>query len=174
MIKILEFLNIITLSDKGNISDINSGTIASIISLFITIGIFFGIRKIKSYYIFTARVPEILDKLDQNASKIANYFNDFENSIRQISLEIAEVEVGLTSLKKKVKGKTKTSVTRLLNNIKSYEGPKIKLWTVSFKKSGTSSKFKFTDKEKLWKLYIDLYKLIAEIKELQEDYKWER
>ncbi len=141
----LELLKKVTLSDLGNA--------ASIIGLLLTIMIFINLRNIKRFYIFTARVPELLEKMRQHAGKISSYQEDFSNSGQEIELELAGAEITLKSLKGKVSRRTKSSIKRVLKAVKNYDRTE-------------------KDQDKLWAVYVEIHKLIAEVQELQSDLKW--
>ena len=130
-------------------------SIASIASLLLTILIFINLRRIRSYYLFTARVPELADQLKAVSSKLAGYLNEFDDFVPQITLELAGVEVTLLSLSRKVDGRTKRSVNSLLKSVRAYD-PKAK------------------DSEALWDIYVDMHKVVVAIEDLQQDKKCER
>jgi len=142
----LEFIKGISYSDLGNS--------ASILGLLLTILIFINLWTIKRFYIFTARVPELLKKLCKHSGAIAEYHKDFSNSHREIDLELAGIEIILKSLKGKVIRKTKSSVNRVIKCVRNYN------------RIGQSQK-------DLWAIYVEIQKLITEIEELQSDLKWE-
>jgi hypothetical protein len=75
------------------------GSMASIISLIFTVLVLIDVRRLRSYYLFTGRVPVLTQKLDQHQLKIEEYLNDFDKSISLIWLELAKVEVVLKSLR---------------------------------------------------------------------------
>ena len=143
----MDFLKVIKLDDLANL--------ASIVALVLTIVIFMNLRSIRRFYKFTARVPELLNKLIQHARKISEYQKDFATSHREIDLEIAEAEVVLKSLKNKVNRQTISSISRVLKTIKTYNRQRY-------------------NSNQLWEVYIEMHKLIAEIHELQSDLKWEK
>lgn len=143
----MEFIQNASLSDAGDV--------ASIIGLLLTFFIYFNLRSIKRFYVFRARVPELLERLIDQSSKIASYQQDFSNSLQGIDVEVAQVEITLKSLKQKLNGSVRASVVRVLKQLERYEN-----------QTKTS--------DNLWHLYIDLQKLIAEVHELQSDLKWER
>lgn len=143
----MEFIQNTSLSDAGNV--------ASIIGFLLTVVVFFNLRSIKRFYVFKARAPELLERLIEQSSKIALYQNDFSNSFQEIDVEVARVEITLKSLKQKLRGSVKASTGRVLKQLEKYN------------KQSKSS-------ENLWHLYVDLQKLIAEVRELQSDLKWER
>jgi predicted PurR-regulated permease PerM len=131
------------------------GSVASILGLVLTILIFLSLRKIRRFYVFTARVPELLDKLTKHAGKISEYQKEFSNSQQEIELELSKAEVVLKSLKKKVSRQTKSSINNVLKTVKTYYNS-------------------ISDSKSLWEVYVKIQILIDEIKELQLDIKWER
>lgn len=143
----MEFIQNINLSDIGSV--------ASIIGLLLTVVVFLNIRSIKRFYVFRARVPELLERLIEQSSKISTYQNDFVNSSQEIDIVVAQVEITLKSLKQKLSGSVKSSVGKILKQLERLVN-----------QSKTSAN--------LWSLYIDLQKLIAEVQELQSDLKWEK
>lgn len=138
-------------------SDVLSGfgSIASTIGVILTIFVLLSLRKIRSQYIFAARVPELIEKLSDLASDISECMNDFDTFIPQISLDLGEAEVVLKSLRKKLRRKSRKSIDQLLKNMDDYN-------------ANTG------DSDKLWGVYVDMSKVIAEVKDIQEDLKWER
>lgn len=76
------------------------GSIASITGLVITVVVFFNIRKIKEFYIFKGRVPELLVRLAKHASNLSAFHKEFEDSLQQIEEEVGLSEITLKSLKK--------------------------------------------------------------------------
>lgn len=157
MLEFLRYLDIINLSNSGKIGVINSGTIASILGLFITLYIlFYGIRAIKQFYVFIGRVPDIIGDLDKIASKILDILNNFEDSRSQIKRRLDDAEVSLNTLKTKISGrKPKKSIKTLLKTIKNYNP-------------------KSDGEDKLREIHSGLYKIVRVIKELQKDQKWEK
>lgn len=131
------------------------GSVASILGFLLTILIFLTLRSIRRFYVFTARVPELLKKLIKHARKISEYQKEFSNSQQEIELELAEAEVVLNSLKKKVSRQTKSAVNSTLKTVKAYNNSS-------------------NDSKSLWAVYVEMQKLITEIQELQSDLKWER
>ena len=143
----LEILKRITLSDIGNV--------ASILGLLITILVLINLRNIKRFYVFTARVPELLEKLGKHAGKISVFQKDFSNSGREIELELAEAEIVLKSLRTKLNRQAKSSAKRVLNTVKRYNRTN-------------------PNQESLWTVYVEIQKLISEVQELQSDLKWRK
>ena len=130
-------------------------SIASIVSLLLTISVLVSVRRIQSFYVFTARVPELAEKLGSHYSKIVDYRNDFDSNIPNISLELVRAQAVLKNLKQKVTNPSKKEIAQLLKTIRGYQR-------------------KSNDKDKLWEVIVSMSGVLAEIEELQADKKWER
>jgi predicted PurR-regulated permease PerM len=94
--------------------------VLSVIGFVLTLYVSFAIRNIRKYYIFTARVPELVRRLKEHNSKISELLNDYENSMQAIDIEIASMQVILNSLKSKISGNGKKSTRELISQTKSY------------------------------------------------------
>ncbi|HEB36124.1 hypothetical protein LCGC14_0953010 [marine sediment metagenome] len=138
-----------------NITFTDFGTIASILGLILSILIFFFIRKIKSFYIFKIRVPGLSKRLQDIASSISSYLNDYESSINSIDEAVVTCEVVLKSLKGKLSGSIKKAIKDLIKKI-------------------DQNSYDYRTKDNIRDIYISILKISEEIKELQEDSKWER
>ena len=101
-----------------SITDI--GSVASILGFLLTILIFLSLRSIRRFYVFTARVPELLSKLKKHAGEISKYQRNFSDSQQEIDLELKTAEVVLKSLKKKVGRQTKYSINKVLKTFNTY------------------------------------------------------
>lgn len=129
------------------------GNVASILSFAITVYLLYTVRKIKSLYVFKARVPELVEDLREQASKLATFHQDFNVSRPQVLLEIGKAEVTLKDLKKKVGRPTRKSLAIVIKLIADY------------------SPYNQTP-DYLWKIYVELQKVIQEIIGLQSDRAW--
>lgn len=135
----------ITLSDIANVSEL--------IGLTMTFYVFYTIRKIKNYYVFKARVPELTQELSGHASKLSEFHNEYKDSQQLIILELGRAEVTLKSLKGKVGRPTKKSISGVMNLIEEYKRKK--------------------NKDNLWGIYVELQKVIQEVATIQGDRAWE-
>jgi hypothetical protein len=144
---LFHFFSDITLSDIGSI--------ASIIGLIFTILVLIDVRRLKSYYLFTARMPELARKLREHTLNIAEYLSDFEKSIQDISVELARLEVVLNSLSRKLDRTSSETVVQLLKYLKNYD----------VERAGKTG---------LRKIHVYVNKILDEIEDLQEDLKWKR
>jgi hypothetical protein len=141
-------------AEIGKITFSGVGSAASIVSFAITLYLLYAVRKIKSFYVFKARVPELTEQLKEHASKLADLHRDFKESREQVLLEIGKAGVTLKSLKKKVGRPTKKSISVVIKLIDDYNPHN---QTPSY----------------LWKIYVELQKVIQEIISVQSDRAWE-
>ena len=130
-------------------------SVASILSLVISAAVLINVRKIRSFYVFTARVPQLLDRLRTNSSSLSDQLNDFDRFRPQIPVLLADTEVALVSLSKKVRSPHNGVARALALRVKEYD-------------------VKADGEGPLREIYVDLHKVIATIDDLREDLKWER
>jgi len=83
--------------------------------------------------------------------------NDYESSHYSIDIEVAKCEIALKSLRKKISGSAKKSVKELIEKLYYYQ---------KNQENKTENNIR--------NIYVEALKIIEEIKEIQEDYKWER
>jgi hypothetical protein len=128
--------------------------IASILSLAVSAKVLYDVMKLRHIYLFKARVPELTDKLSAQASKISEFLNAFSSSGDQIAVELAHTEVLLGSLSGKASGNIKSSGRSVLKLVKSYS--------------------KTADQDSLRKIYVELRKLDALVRDTLEDLQWDK
>lgn len=147
----------------------------SVISFILTIAVFVGVRRIRKFYIFTARVPDLNGRLSDLASKISSQLNSGSTDSTAITEILADVEVTLKSLIRKVGNPLKSSANKIIKEIRSLDHGDsfIRKLIQSIRDSEDSGVI--TDREtKIRNIYIALYKLSAECKEIYEDARWEQ
>ena len=66
----MTFNELITTMNGNSISAL--GTISSIAGFILSVFVLLAVRKIKKFYIFTARVPQVNDKIAEIASSISS------------------------------------------------------------------------------------------------------
>jgi hypothetical protein len=136
-----------------SLSDIAS--VASIAGLLITIWVAANLRKIKTFYLFTARVPQLARRLRQHSSALATYMNDpvsFQEKIRE---EMVAAEVTVDSLQRKLGGHSKKTVRNLLTNVRR------------------ASEGEFSPPA-IREVYLLMIHVNEQLKDLQSDLKWEK
>jgi hypothetical protein len=128
--------------------------IASIVSLALTLLVYFNVRKLRRAYLFTARVPELIDELSAKASELLRLHGIGAQSKNQIQVVMAESDVLLRSLKSKVSGSSRTAVKAVLLATSEYE-------------MNDSA-------EIVWRVYVAMQKCLVELRQTQLDLKWDR
>ena len=88
----------------------NLGSIASILGFVITVSVFFKIRQLYARFLFIARIPEHIEQLRHHRSNLRAQLQNFDVSLDEIRMELAECEANLKSLKRKLQGETRKSV----------------------------------------------------------------
>jgi len=125
----------------------------------LTVIVFFSVRRIRSFYVFKGRVPEQTETLDKHAFALSEYYREFSDSSKQIKLELKIAEGTVNSLRKKVDRPTRRSLDRVLELI------------VEYNKAGLIAP---QDKDDLWDVYVEMRKVVDELKNLQQDVTWEK
>jgi hypothetical protein len=126
----------------------------TIVGFVITVFVFIDVKRIKRYYKFVGRVPDLKKNLKQHATNINNYLNDYSNFGSEIQAEITLAEVTLKSLITKTDGQVKQSIISLLKDIQLFNSTK-------------------GDEDLLRKIYLGMIKVEAEIVNVRKDQKWE-
>lgn len=128
------------------------GTIASLIVLW-------NVRTIRADFLLTARLPQLLDALQANASNLSKHLNDFESNADAIQLEVTTCKANLNSLVQKLRGSSKKRIRKsALSVINEFDG--------YHNNRGSFSK------ENVRGSYAQLNGLIQDLQNLREDQKW--
>ena len=96
------------------------GSLASIISLFLTFWIFWQIHNLKKFYVFVNRAPPLLvviQKQEENLSKLMIRFN---NSLPRIRLELGDLRGNLLSLQTLVDRSMRRSIQHVIVLVEQY------------------------------------------------------
>lgn len=121
----------------------------SVIGFCLTVYLLFTIRKIKNYYVFKVRVPDLLKVMAKQASTLAQLHQAFDESKLAILLEIGKAEVTLRSLSPKVDRSIRASINEGIWNMDHYPP--------------------FPTKTRVWDIYVGMQKVSQQIINLQED-----
>lgn len=151
------------------------GTISSIAGLILSVFVLSAIKKIKKFYIFIARVPHDNEKLREIASSISSHLNNFDGYSKKTYEILANAEVALKSLGRKVDGPLKKQVSILvkdINSINKKQHPLMKK-TFGILISGGRQPDQ-SEKDFLEEIYVSLYKITKECSARYEDARWER
>lgn len=131
-----------------------AGDIASIVSLVLTVLVYFNIRKLRRAYLFTARAPELIDELSAKASELLRLHGVGAQSKSEIQVVMAEADVLLRSMKSKVDGSSRSAVNAALT---------------------ATAEYQMNDSaEIVLRVYVAMQKCLAELRQTQLDLKWDR
>lgn len=150
------------------------------LSLFLTILIFLGIRKIRRHFLFKARAPELVRKLKAAASKLIQSLNDDGEAVTTATYEaLADGEAILKSLRTKI-GFSSRDITDLLDRMHSFDQDRPKSWGQEwrafkrFLSRNKSNSLELDDEQKVRQIYHGLMRIVSEANESLHDAEWER
>lgn len=150
-------------------------TLSSIVSLVITVAVYLGIRKIKRFYAFTARVPELNERLGEIASKISSSLNSGSLNTTSTKEMLVDAEVILKSICNKVDQPFKSQIKKTIHEIEAIDNTKgLKNKIINFFKKTSEINNSNIEESRLREVYISLYKINAECKSVYEDFRWEQ
>lgn len=123
------------------------GSIASLISLALTIYVVIDLSKIKNRFIFRLGAPNLVKELKKTNETLMRYSSDFENSLMSVHEELIKTDVKLRSFEKRLTTESRESVRQLRQAIENYN----------------------QDKEQLFTICRCLFRVIEEVKQRQEE-----
>lgn len=137
----------------ANIANFSSiaGLIISIVGLVITSLTLKTASEIAARYLLQARMPELLNDIDEHCRAVSKYYGKFETSKDEIELELAKCGSTLKNLEGKVNKTTKQSVKSIVEKIKNRSRD---------------------NRDETWNIYIALIEINGELKQLQKDRSW--
>ena len=145
------------------------GSASSLISLALTLAIFFSVGKLKAFYIYTARVPELNEKLGEIVTEISDHLNTFQGNTTKTHEILARAEVNLKSILSKItNGEVKTSIRAVISEIDMCD-PK-----ESFFGKWKAERSDEEQKSALERIYVGLYKINIECIEDYDQSRWEK
>ncbi len=131
------------------------GSIFSIASLVVTIWVLLETRKLRSLYKLKVRGPELIKDLHKMASNLSEFLNDYSGSMTQIAEELGKTSSKLKTLQTRLRGIQRNSVKRVRGDIDQCE-------------------VKAENEEQVRTVYVEIIKVIEELKDYQKDLNWER
>jgi|SRR5215213_4066431 len=109
--------------------------VSAIAGLIISFFVLIRVKRIERNYTFRIRVPALSQGLYDQAQRLINHLNDYQNEIQGIREVLAESRVYLESLQEKVNRDTRKPVKVLLNEIYRYSESHEQLNHLSYPKS---------------------------------------
>lgn len=130
------------------------GNLFSIASFIISIFVLWNIRTIRNAYRFRARGPSLIKQLSKVSLNLNKFLNDYDDSLAQISEEMTRAAVKLRSLRRNVNRDQRRSIKRVLRYVDHCEV------TVQ-------------NEENVRTAYVEIIKVLEELKDYQKDLEWE-
>lgn len=103
---------------------------------------------------FRARAPLLIKELSRAGSNLNRFLNEYDDSLPQVKEEMTRAAVKLRSLRRNVNREQRRSIKRVLRYIDRCE--------VSVQ-----------NEDNVRVVYIEIIKVIEELKDYQKDLKWE-
>lgn len=119
----------------------------------ITVRTYGKLTAIEQNYLFQARVPILIKKIEKHGSIISRLLNDFGQNKEKIKSELSKCLANLQNIDEKLEAKEKGPVSILIEymSAKHREG---------------------YDKDSAWKAYTDLQHVIEFLGNLRDDRQW--
>ena len=120
----------------------------------ISVFVLWNIRKIRTAYRFRARGPSLIKELSSAKNNLKKFLNEYDDSLSQIREEMTKVAVKLRSLRRNVARNQRKSIKRVIGYVDQCEV------TVQ-------------NEERVKIVYMEIIKVIEELKDYQKDLDWE-
>ncbi len=130
------------------------GSGASLVGLLISGVVWWNVRRIRSFFLARARVPELIRALQIHMTKLERHLEAYEESRSDFHSEMAKTKATLINLAPKLPRTTKKEVDVFL----------IALQVVS----------RSASKEEVRRVFDRLTTLLASVRHLEKDMKWSR
>jgi hypothetical protein len=113
-----------------------------------------GIKRLRAFYVFKTRVPQLTRRLTEHKSNLSRHLSEGAPARFQMREEVTTLAVTLVSLERKLPRPTKRRVHALAEQLERY-GPD-------------------PSEAQLRRTYLELAALVEEITNLQEDLEWQQ
>lgn len=130
------------------------GNLLSIASFVLTIFVLLNVRHLRNAYKLRVRGPSLIRDLSKCASNLSGFMNDYHEFLPQIEVELGKVAVKLRSMKSKLNGSAKRSVKHVIAYIDQCE-------------------INAQNEQQVRRTYVEIRKVIEELKDNQKDLDWE-
>jgi hypothetical protein len=129
-------------------------SVFSVASFGLTLWVLLETRNLRVLYKLRVRGPLLIKDLVKMTSTLSNYLNDYSTSIGQIAQELGKIGVKLKSLEVKLSGAPKRSVKLVRSYI-------------------DQCKVNTENEEQVRRTYVEIIKVVEELKDHQKDLDWE-
>lgn len=138
---------------------------SSILGFFLSIWVLYTVKKLRKYYIFKARIPEIIKEINKFSKELNSYLDDINNNKNEIIVIIKKCEFTLKSLKQKSTNDLVPLINQMLQRItKMKNGGPVRFYQLK------PAKWSFNDEA--WELYSDMQGVLQGLKETANDSNW--
>jgi Mg2+ and Co2+ transporter CorA len=126
----------------------------SIAGFILTIAVLLNVKNLKNAYKLRVRGPSLIRDLAKSTSALSSLMNDYREFRPQVAEELGKVSVKLHSMQNKVRGDARRSVKNVLLYIDRCE-------------------VNAENEDQVRRTYIEIVKVIEELKDYQKDLDWE-
>jgi hypothetical protein len=130
------------------------GNIFSIAGFVLSAFVLWNIRKLRKTYGLRARGPILIRELSKTASNLSKFLNAYDDFLPQVTEELARAAAKLRSLRRKLSGDHKRLVKDVLVRVDQCEV------TVQ-------------NETQVRLVYVEIVKVVEELKDYQKDLDWE-
>lgn len=127
--------------------------VVSLVGFIVTVGVAIALRRLRAFYVFKGRVPDLTKRIAERTSRSSDLAADFINTSADIRNEVRQIGILTESLAQKSSGPAKAAAKRLARKLKN---------------APVETRTEWTD------LYGELQTLLARYEEVQRDLEWER
>lgn len=145
-----------------------AGNWSSIIGLILTIMIFINIKKIKGHYIFLARVPELIERLNTVASEISRKLNEQNFVLSDFYELLIDAETTLVTLKKKVSKDIRKDAIEIIKKINLITKRKKNIFTNPMRNDARDT----SNQDQVQIIYRELYRIRGRCNDEITDAQW--
>jgi len=159
-----------SISAYGNWASI-VGLALSLLTLIVTLFIESKVRKINRRFLFYKRIEDLKQGLENNASNISDYLEDYSSSKENILIELSSCRALVTSILEKLPKDKRKDFLRLKSKLKNIE--RRGLVDDKSENNGLTAIFKRNefDKEDVWEMYRKINYMIKTITIIVADNK---
>lgn len=171
---IIEFFNKAGFNALDNVS--------SLISIVLSVLVFFKIQKIESNYNARIRLPILVEKINEHASNLMARMPNYNTVINEVKLELAWTQADLESIYWKVDKSLRREVKNVIRKINEYNESKNKVeslsrtkrffYSLGLYKVGYADNTELAGEKKqdeVYNIYNDVQTLLARIDNMQQD-----
>lgn len=137
----------------------------SILGLLISLFVLYSLKKIRKHFKLKARIPEIVNQLEDFSKELNSYIDDIEGNKNELIIISKRLEYTLKSLREKSTDQITKNIDKMLVSISMLKKGGPFKWNPLRK-----STWKFDDE--IWEIYSDIQGILQGLKEANKDSLW--